>query len=243
MILFGAVASGALKSFIKTVDISGPSVNLRSLADAAGFRGQKIVQLTLVGTAYAQNTSSYGLIIGSWPNGTRLSVVFSANVFGYGGAGGSAGIAQGYQPGGYGAAGGPAVLVSAGISGGSITFIAGGGGIYAGGGGGGGGGSRVTQFFAAQEWKTYYANGGYGGTGAGAQGAATVGTGGQYTNSSTVGGNGGPGGSYGAAGGAGGGTASAGGGGGGAGGAAIVNSSLVSLQGWAQGTNLFGYLG
>lgn len=242
MILFGAVASGALKSFIKTIDMSGPSVNLKTLADAAGFKGQKIVQLTLVGTAYATSVGTVGLETGVWPAGTRLTIVLAGNITGYGGLG--AGGGNGYGNGGTGTAGGPALRITAAISGGAVTFTPGGGGIYAGGGGGGGGGGGAYEVRTSQTQYTDRSNGGTGGRGGGSQGAATVGTGGaKYGNAQ--GGSGGPGGTYGAYGGSGGrGYQNAGyGGGGGAGGAACLNSGWATFPGFVSNSNLYGYMG
>ena len=246
MILFGAVASGSLKSFIASISIAGTGLNLKTLADAAGFNGQKVVELTLTGIAYAANTSSVALDTGTWPAGTSLIIHFASGsaAVGYAGSGGGGGIGTGVKTGGAGSAGGPAVSVTP-IASGSILFIAEGGAIYGGGGGGGGGGGASNSVTGGQESFTYYANGGGGGRGRGTQGAATGGSAGSSSNGA-VGGTGGAGGGYGAVGarGANGSGSSPGSGGaGGAGGASIIGSANVTLSGFAQGTNLFGYLG
>lgn len=246
MILFGAVASGSLKSFIATVSIAGTGVNLRTLADAAGFNGQKVVELTLTGVAYAAGVGSYALYTGTWPTGTSLVIHLAsgAAAIGYAGSGGGGGVGTGNKTGRTGGAGGPAVSVTA-IASGSILFIAEGGAIYGGGGGGGGGGGASNAVKGAQDSFTYYANGGAGGRGRGTQGAATGGAAGS-SSGGAVGGTGGAGGGYGAVGARGAnayGSSPGSGGAGGAGGASIIGSANVTLSGFAQGTNLFGYLG
>lgn len=244
MFLFGAIASGALKSFVKTVSISGYNVDLRALANAAGYNGQKVVDLTLVGTAYASAVSVGALYTGSWPAGTRLTIRVAGNIIGCNGVGNSGGVGNGNRNGLPGTAGGPALVVSSAISGGAITVIAAGGGIYGGGGGGGGGGGDVRQTGGAGDGSVsyFYANGGAGGRGAGTAGSATVGGGGGYNNGA-AGGSGGSGGNYGAAGGYGGSSASGSGGAGGAGGASVLNSAWATFSGWVTGSNRFGYVG
>lgn len=246
MILFGAVASGSLKSFIATISIAGTGVNLRTLADAAGFNGQKVVELTMTGIAYAAGVGSYALYTGAWPAGTSLIIHFASGsaAVGYAGGGGGGGVGTGTKTGRPGGAGGPAVSATA-ISSGSIRFIAEGGAIYGGGGGGGGGGGASNYVTGGQDSFTYYANGGGGGRGRGTQGAATGGSAGS-SSGGAVGGTGGTGGGYGTVGGKGAngaGSSPGSGGAGGAGGASIIGSANVTLSGFAQGTNLFGYLG
>lgn len=247
MILFGAVASGSLKSFIATISIAGTGVNLKTLADAAGFNGQKVVELTLTGVAYAASTAVVALDTGTWPGGTKLIVHWASgsSAIGYAGVGGGGGVGNGTKTGRAGAAGGPSVRVTP-ITSGSVMFIAEGGAIYGGGGGGGGGGGASLSVTGPQDTFTYYVNGGAGGRGRGTQGVAVGGSAGSSSNGA-IGGTGGTGGGYGAKGGNGasssGGSSNGAGGAGGAGGASILDSANVTLSGFAQGTNLFGYLG
>lgn len=246
MFLFGAVASGALKSFVKTIALSGYNLNLRTLADAAGYNGQKVVTLTLTGACYASTAGVAALYTGTWPTGTRLVINIAASIVGCNGVGNAGGIGNGNRNGSPGTPGGPAMVISAAISGGAITLVAAGGGIYGGGGGGGGGAGDVRQVGVGGDGgiSYYYANGGYGGRGAGTAGGNTVGSGGGYNNGAT-GGSGGTGGSYGNAGGYGGSGAYSGspGGAGGAGGASILNSAWATRSGFVAGSNQFGYLG
>lgn len=222
-VLSGAIS---LANFYGTADVQilsvggGTNVNLRSLADAAGYDGREKVQLTVTGNCLASSTGVYAMNTGSWPAGAKVEVFIDAGVIGAGGGGGGGGF--GTNSGGGGGGGGPAIYVTAMTGGGTMTITIRNGYVYAGGGGGGGGGGA--RRLVAQDLVSY--SGGNGGGGAGSGGGA--GGGGAGAGGA---GNGGSGGNYGSPGG--GGASSDGGGGpGGAGGAAIVNSAAATLVSW-----------
>ena len=211
-----------------TVAVTGTSVNLRTLANTAGYTGtagaryQFVVAsgVTVRGTA----NGGIGVVTGTWPADAIISLVVNGNVYGGGGKGGAgSNSAAGFA----GAAGGDAVSASAPIS---ITINSGGA-IKGGGGGGGGGGYTATVG----------GDGGGGGFPNGTGGAGTSGTSGDTAAAGATGTDAGPGagGSGGAPGGSGGlpgtagssGTAGLGAGGaGGASGYAVRKSTGVDVS-------------
>lgn len=216
-----------LANFYGTADVQilsvggGTNVDLRALANAAGYDGREKVQLTVTGSCLASSTGVYAMNTGSWPAGAKVEVIIDAGVIGAGGGGGGGGF--GLAAGSGGGGGGPAIYVTPMTGGGTMTITIRNGYVYAGGGGGGGGGGARRT--VAQDLVSYA--GGAGGGGAGSGGGASGGGAGN-----TASGSGGSGGYYGAAGGAGG-PGDAGGGPGGAGGAAIVNSASATLVSWS----------
>lgn len=124
-------------AFSATINVSsGAAVNLRSLADAAGYSGQSDASVTFYVpngvTITGLSSGGIGIDTGTWPNTSysialTLIVQSGATVTGGGGNGGSFG--------GYGLDGGDAIFVRVPMTGG-ITIDAGGL-VQAGGGGGG----------------------------------------------------------------------------------------------------------
>lgn len=224
-VLSGAIS---LANFYGTADVQilsvsgGYDVNLRSLANSAGYDGREKVQITITGGCFASSTGAYALNTGSWPAGAKVEVIIDGGVIGAGGGGGGGGYSTGGGSGGGG--GGPAVYVTSMTGGGTITITIRNGYVYGGGGGGGGGGGAMVTI--VQESTQYY-TGGSGGRGSGSGGGATGGGAGGGPA-----GYGGSGGGYGAAG-AYGASGTGPGGPGGGGGAAIVNSAAATLVSWS----------
>jgi hypothetical protein len=120
-----------------TLSANARNVNLRALANAAGYQGTAPVDLKVTIAAGvvigSTSTSTYSLDTGTWPNGTRLTMTIAsgATIAGCGGDGGNngGGLNAGGSPG---TAGGPALRVQVPIT---ITNS----GTIGGGGGGGSG--------------------------------------------------------------------------------------------------------
>lgn len=138
-----------------TVTAGEGLINLRALADAAGYTGQQNANITF-NIHPAINTGRFGLKgpaggnggnaidTGEWPLPslwtTTLTLNIRRNVYGGGGGGGDGGS---YGPGAPGGNGGDAIYMRFPIR---ITCDSGTAGIFAGGGGGGGGGAgKLTQ--------------------------------------------------------------------------------------------------
>ncbi len=129
-------------AFSATIDLtSSTGINLRSMADAAGYTGNSDATVTFRvpnGVTVRGLSGGIGIDTGTWPTSSytiALTLVVQSGgvVDGGGGDGGDGG-------GGYGADGGDAILVRVAMTGG-ITIDAGG--IVRGGGGGGGGGQST----------------------------------------------------------------------------------------------------
>jgi YD repeat-containing protein len=213
-------------SFNQTIQITGTGpVNLRSLADAAGYNGAQNATVTfqLANAVTITGAAGSGAAIntGSWPTGgytIALSLEVSGKVRGGGGNGGNGGDGGAGQPGGQ---GGDGLYCSVPMS---VTVNAGGE-IKSGGGGGGGGGRKRTAPMpepmygggAGGGGGQPNGNGGAGGVedttgqpgspgttsgpGAGGSTSTAGGSGGAYGASGTAGANGGTGGTTGGAGG------------------------------------------
>jgi YD repeat-containing protein len=180
-------------AFTATIAITGPApVNLRTLADAAGYNGFRDVIITftlasgvtLTGAAGVPN-GGLALDTGAWPLADftiTLALQVSGKIYGGGGRGGAGALPGGASASG---TGGDAISCQAPLS---ITVNAGGE-VKAGGGGGGGGGgwfNNITEFDLA-------GGGGGGGFPNGAGGAAgdsTMGTGAQAGATGTTSGGG-----------------------------------------------------
>jgi YD repeat-containing protein len=225
-----STATTLVAAFNQTIQVpASVSVNLRSLANAAGYTGAQAATITfqvasgvtVSGAGGSGLTPNGGPAIdtGTWPTDTypvTLTLQVTGTVRGGGGKGGNGGTISG--AGAVGGVGGDAVYCQVPID---ITVTAGGYVQSGGGGGGGGGGKRVTPP-PEPSWRGGggggggYPNGaggnggggdaGYGAPGStpGAGGAtATVGgAGGNYGAGGGTGGNGGTGGGVGGAGGA-----------------------------------------
>lgn len=153
--------------FNQTIQITGSGpVNLRSLANAAGYNGAQDAAITfqlgssvaIVGAGGAANAAGgHAIDTGAWPSGPStiaLTLEISGKVYG-GGGGGGAGAGSGAAL--TGAAGGDAIYAQEDLA----VIVNSGGEVKAGGGGGGGGGSwRRTFGGEATNW-----NGGGGGGG------------------------------------------------------------------------------
>ncbi len=177
------MVGGGLGRFTRTIDIlaSAAMVNLRTLANAAGYLGDRPAVLTLNLAPGVQLDA--GLTFGIWPDfGHSMTLNVAGNIHGMGGLGGEGGDGMGGYSGG---AGGDAIYctVDAQINVAGTANIKGGGG----GGGGGGGSSRWAGSFGEEEFQSQVDGPGNGGAGgvnpasdgiAGAAGAAP--TGGTY---------------------------------------------------------------
>ena len=187
-----AVPPGAFSATISVP--SGSAVNLRSLADAAGYTGNSDATVTfnvpngvkVTGLA----SGGIGIDTGSWPTATHaialtLVVQNGGSVSGGGGNGGSGG--------GPGLAGGDAVYVRVPMTGGITIDV---GGAVRGGGGGGGSNSMVSPYKVGTGGGGGGAPNGQGG--AGSDGYLTAGDDGQNWSSGGAGGSpgGGDGGNY-----------------------------------------------
>lgn len=179
---------------------------------------------------YSSGTGTPGLVTGTFPAGSTLTIENRGTIKGRGGGGGSGSVTIGLSGGG-GSSGGDAIRLDM-----NASIDNGAGNIWGGGGGGGGGGS------AHHSWadNDFFGAGGAGGAGAGPS-AATTGSGGGSATSgggTSTGGSGGDGGDYGASGASGGsgsyGTTGGGGSGGAAGKAVNLNSKVVT---WLAGNN------
>lgn len=218
--------------FNQTIQITGAGpVNLRTLADAAGYNGAQnatvIFQLAAGVTITGAVNGGIAIDTGTWPTGTyaiNLTLQISGKAYGGGGTGGKGAV---FGNGAAGGTGGDALYCRL-----PITMVVNAGGeVKAGGGGGGGGGGRIN---AASEFDRVGGGGGGGfpnGLG-GAMGSPTIdgdstGAANGAVGSSSGGGAGGAGETGGGgAGGAGGGAAAAG-----AGGVAGSGSGTVKTPG------------
>jgi YD repeat-containing protein len=159
--------------FNATINVpGGGAVNLRSLANAAGYTGTEPATIqfvvaagvTILGAGGAGATPDGGLGIdtGAWPTAPHapsLSLLVRGQVYGGGGKGGDGSAVATVPDGGFpGGAGGDAVVCRTPIA---IT-IEPGGAVRAGGGGGGGGGNS-SYWFALGQRTNYLASGGGGG--------------------------------------------------------------------------------
>ena len=197
-------------TFTATIQITGTSgVNLRTLADAAGYTENKQANVTFQLGSGVTLTGANGapavhaIDSGNWPYTiyqTLLTLQISGSATGGGGNGGGGN-------GNAGGAGGDAVHCRL-----PMTVVVNSGGLLRGGGGGGGGGGRA-RINVGGEWEIYGGSGGGGGQPNGSGGAAGLGPNGNGspgTAGSTsapgnggvigTGGTGGNGGAYGAAG-------------------------------------------
>lgn len=169
-------------AFTSTIDLtaSGSGVNLRTIADSAGFTGMSDATITFrvpSGVTISGGAGSGKAIdTGTWPTSSytvtlTLIVQSGGKVYGGGGNGGKGGNGGG---GGTGGAGGDAVYAREAIT---VTIDAGG--EVKGGGGAGGGGAGTTTGFPEPVW-----NAGGGGGGGFPNGAAGGGGTGTYGNGS-----------------------------------------------------------
>lgn len=150
------VSGGA---FNQTIQITGSGpVNLRALADAAGYNGAQNATITfVVGSGVTLLGGARCIDTGLWPSGSyqiALTLQISGKVYGGGGAGGTGG---GYSSGTNGAAGGDALYCQE-----NLTVVVNAGGELKSGGGGGGGGDAWRRTFSGE---TNYWNAGGGGGG------------------------------------------------------------------------------
>lgn len=177
--------------FVATINIPNTdgTVNLRSLADAAGYTGQSNATVTYNVPAGVTVTGLPGLPnggaavdTGTWPSGytIALSVNIAGTVIGGGGRGGPGSTGFGVE----GGLGGDGIVVRTPLTGG-ITVNPGG--VLRGGGGGGGsGGAGIyqtnvgTQYEPEYLYDVYPSGGGGGGYPNGAGGAGSVGHDKQY---------------------------------------------------------------
>lgn len=148
-------------AFTTTINLtSGTTVNLRTVADAAGYTGASDATITFNVpsgvTITGSNFGSQGIDTGSWPSGYTITLALvvqnGGKVLGGGGLGGTGGSGGSGEPG---SAGGDAIFCRVPLS---ITIDAGGE-VKAGGGGGGGGAGSNTG------WPEPIAKGGSGGGG------------------------------------------------------------------------------
>jgi YD repeat-containing protein len=217
-------------AFNQTIAITGPGpVNLRTLANAAGYTGAQnatiIFQLASGVTITGASGSGAGIDTGAWPSAaytTSLTLQISGTVHGGGGNGGGGGSGAG-DTGQAGAGGGHAINCQN-----NITITVNAGGVVRGGGGGGGGGRGTTTLSGAGD--PLLRGGGGGGGGfpngvGGAAGAHDVGVPGPGASGTSSGG--------GVGGGAGGGGTGAGGAGGGAAAAGTAGAGPGALAGAA----------
>lgn len=131
------IAPQGRKPVTLSITASGRNVNLRTLADAAGYNGTSPAAVTVTVVAGviigSTSTTAYALDTGTWPTGTTLQLIIGsgAYVVGKGGDGGGngGGLDLGGAPG---SPGGPALCLR-------IPTTISNTGIIAGGGGGGGG--------------------------------------------------------------------------------------------------------
>ncbi len=229
--------------FSATIAITGTGpVNLRALADAAGYTGAQNATVTFtlasgVAIAGAAGAPSGGVAVdtGVWPTTTfaiSLTLQISGKIYGGGGVGGAgAGFGgQGDAPGEAGGVGGDALYCRL-----PITLVVNSGGeLKAGGGGGGGGGAWRNSF---TDPTSYYGGGGGGGgfaNGNGGSAGVNNPEGGPESNSGAAGS-----GVGGGAGGANGGAIGSGrtpGNGGAGGNAASIGASGTAATGTASGT-------
>lgn len=159
--------------FNATISVpGGGAVNLRSLANAAGYTGAESATIQFVvaagitilggGGIGATPDGGLGIDTGTWPtepHAPSLSLLVRGQVYGGGGKGGDGSAIATVPDGGFpGGAGGDAVVCRAPIA---IT-IEPGGAVRAGGGGGGGGGNSSYWFRLGQR-TNYLASGGGGG--------------------------------------------------------------------------------
>lgn len=161
--------------FVKTINVTGTGpVNLRSLADAAGYDGAQNANVNfLVGNSITlTGTSASAITIdsGTWPTGSYtidLTLSVSGKVRGSGGKGGDAG--SGYGAGAAGTVGGDALYCRLPMT----VEVSSGGFIQAGGGGGAGAKGEVQ--FVSGEPRFHGGGGGGGGQPNGAGGTGGVG--------------------------------------------------------------------
>ncbi len=193
-------------SFNQTIQITGSGpVNLRSLANAAGFNGASNANIVFEignGVTVTGGAGSIAVDTGTWPGSPysialALVVKTGGIVRGGGGAGGAGGVPEN------GGAGGDAVYCRH-----PITITIQSGAEVRGGGGGGGGASSVYEGDPEPQYRPGGGGGGGAPNGPGGAGDSGAGNGGNGTTSSggasgsggNDGGNGGAGGTYGAAG-------------------------------------------
>ena len=148
--------------FVQTINVTGTGpVNLRSLADAAGYTGtQNATVIFVVGSSITLTGTSASTITvdsGVWPTGSYdidLTLSVSGKVRGGGGKAGNAG--SGYGAGAAGAAGGDALYCRL-----PMTVVVDSGGFIQAGGGGGAGGKGGVQFVSGEP--RFHGGGGGGG--------------------------------------------------------------------------------
>lgn len=215
---------------IKTLTYSGNTADV-VLFTAAGSPAYPLdLRVTISGVyLYASNTSSYGLDVGGFASGSKITITNNGAILGCGGVGGAGsnngGNGQGAN-GTSGSAGGPAFRVQAMTN--VITRVDNTSGAINGGGGGGGGGAGGAGDVGGGNWNTCSGGGGGGGYSfqSASGGAAGFASGGVYNDNVQASGAGGAGGSgsNGAGGQAGVSSFSAGGAGGAGGGAGAAGS-------------------
>tara|TARA_R110001606_G_scaffold366371_1_gene521513 strand:- start:462 stop:1457 length:996 start_codon:yes stop_codon:yes gene_type:complete len=188
---------GKANEFVLTISSSTQEANVSTLATSAGWNGSTQLNVIINSGIYvwSDNTSNAGLLI----NVNNCSITNSGYVIGKGGDGG------GQDDSGQGDAGGPAMEITSGTTGVTITnnsnaFIAGGGGgglgnrtsVNGGGGGAGGGNSgRSSSRGSRAGGAIGQAGSGDGGAGSGAGGGAGGGGGSSWRTASDGGAGGG----------------------------------------------------
>lgn len=218
----GQLVGGGEQPFLLSIDTNQTNAVLTTLLAAAGWAGEMrhfIVTIETGVLLQASATGTYALDFGSFPAGSKLTLINRGAIRGKGGSGGGAGCGTG--GGGNGSAGGPALRATLDFEIDNTQGIVTGGG--GGGGGAGGGQGQIDQGGEGGGTDPCNACGGGGGNGAGPN-AQTGGAGGNCCGDAVVacGGTGGSGGGYGLAGANGSSGSHGGGGAGGAAGAAIV---------------------
>ncbi|MBX3429716.1 MAG: RHS repeat protein [Hyphomonadaceae bacterium] len=228
--------------FNTTIQVTGTGpVNLRTLADQAGYTGVTNATITFqVGSAVTITGASgagMGIDTGTWPSATKsisLTLQVSGKVYGGGGNGGQGAGSNGDAS--TGGTGGDAIYCRENLS---VTVNAGGQVKSGGGGGGGGGGWRNTIMIEGFPEISHRNGGGGGGGFPNGAGGPEGDYSGDYDFDVANPGNGGTttGGGTGGSGGAGGGARTTGAGGAG-GGAAATGSAGVAATGTQDGTHI-----
>lgn len=153
-----AVPPGAFSDTINLTTTTGV-VNLRTLADAAGYTGASDATITFnvpTGVTITGNSGGVGISSGSWPSGYTINLDLSVTGKVYGGGGYGGRGESGDNGGTDGASGGDAIHCLN-----DIDIIVNSGGEIKGGGGGGGGGRGTTVFLGGEP--TFFGGGGGGG--------------------------------------------------------------------------------
>jgi hypothetical protein len=222
-----SVLGATAKEFLVAISASTSNINLRTVANAAGYSGGDCkITINSGVDVWSASTGAAALVPGSWPSGVTVTLIINGTISGCGGNGGNS---QYYAcaPN-YGGNGGTA-LAATGISGFTFKVDNGSGTIR---GGGGGGAASAYNYTCCCPSGLYPGGGGGGGQGhnggAGGNGALGGGTGGNGSPSAPGAGgagyqNGGNGGTWGSPG-----ASTYGGGYGGSGGNSVTGNSNIT---------------